>query len=440
MKKLRPILLLSLCLVLVGCEGLIVTPQKPASETTGAVSAPPQTAAPTVEPTVAQTLEPTAEPTVEPTVEPTPVPTPTPEPEPTKINVMAVGDIMFHEAQIKAAYNSTDKSYDFTYSYQFIKDIVSSADLALGNFECTLGGPKKPYSVVNSKSFNTPDSAADALAGAGFDILSTANNHTNDRGRDGVIRTVSVMREKGIVPVGTRMDANEKPYYIADVKGVKLGVTAYTFGSRNSDIVNCFSYNTAKELPNFEKMIGAMRADGAEIIMVIIHWGSEYQRAPGSPQKNIAKCLADLGVDVIFGSHPHVLQPVDVITSSKSGKKTFVAYSLGNFCANQIYGANDKFTYTDESMILNVHIEKKPDGSAPTIEAVEYLPTKTMRYTVSGRRKYTVVPLEKAIDAPEQYDVISNYDKNRLKISLGNTNKLMADAVAKGYITLMKLE
>ena len=351
---------------------------------------------------------------------------------------MAVGDIMFHGAQITAAYNSKTNSYNFDYSYQFVKDIISSADLAIGNFECTLGGPEKPYSQPDSMSFNVPDTAADALKGAGFDILSTANNHSNDRGRDGLIRTVNVLREKGLVCIGTRKEASEKPYYIADIKGIKVGFTAYTFGSRNSDLLNVYSTNIANELAKMSKIAKDMRSDGAEIIVFYIHWGSEYQRAPGSSQRKMAQGLADAGVDVIFGSHPHVQQTVEIITSAKSGKKTFVAYSMGNFISNQITRWNAmKFMYTEDSMILNVKIVKRPDGSPAEISAVEYMPTWTMMYKTNGRNYYTVLPLESALKSPDNYDLKTAYDKKKAQKSLDETNKLLANAVSRGYLSKM---
>jgi poly-gamma-glutamate synthesis protein (capsule biosynthesis protein) len=352
---------------------------------------------------------------------------------------MAVGDIMFHGAQIKNAYDKTTKTYNFDYSFKFIKDILSSADIAIGNFECTLAGPKRPYS--GSKSFNAPDAAGTALSTAGFDILGTANNHSNDRGRAGLIRTVQTVRQDGMQAVGTRADASEKPYYIANVKGVNIGFTAYTFGSRNGDLLNVYSTsNITKQLAKIAPVVSAMRADGAEIVVFYLHWGAEYKRAPNSFQKKFAQGLADLGVDVIVGSHPHVLEPVDMLTSAKTGNKVFVAYSMGDFISNQITKFNATlFKYTEDGMILNIHITK-PNGGTAVVSSVEYLPIRTMMYTVGSKRYYTVLPIEKALKSPADYDMNRPYDLKKSQTSYDNTNKLMADAVSKGYITQMHLD
>lgn len=420
MKIARTTVLLVLCALLAGCGLLAPTP------------------APTLEPTVEPTAEPTPDPTAEPTPTPTPTAEPTPEPTPTpqpvEISILAVGDIMFHPSMVEHAYDKSIKGYSFEYNFQFVKDIIGGADLAVGNFECTLGGPDKPYS--KPMSFSAPDEAADALVNAGFDILSTANNHSNDRGRDGLIRTVQVMREKGIVPVGSRMEESEKPYAIADVKGIKVGVTGYTFGSRNDDILNTFSSSTDKAVQEMKQVAEDMRADGAEIVVFIVHWGSEYARKPGSSQIKMAQGLADAGVDIIFGSHPHVLQTVDVLTSEVTGRKTYVAYSTGNFISNQITRWNaTKFKYTEDGMMLDVRVVKPPEGRAE-VTSFRYLPTKTMLNLQSSRRKYTVLPIELALQNPDAYDM-SEYEIKKAKTSLEDTTELLADAVGEGDIAAM---
>jgi len=352
-----------------------------------------------------------------------------------------VGDIMFHEGEINAAYDKKTKEYNFDYDFKYIKDIISSADIALGNFECTFGGPNKVYSKVSIKSFSVPDAAADALKNAGFDILSAANNHINDRSRDGLIRTVKTMQDKGITCIGARADTSEKKYYITDVKGVKIGFTAYTFNSRNSDLVNSYSTsNITNELSNMSKVVQDMRSDGAEIVVFFIHWGTEYSRQPNSTQKKLAQGLADAGVDIIFGSHPHWMQTVDLLTSAKTGKKTVVAYSLGNFISNQRSSFQPFFKYSEDCMILNVKIVKQPGGSAQ-VSSVEYLPTWTLMYNnAAGKRLYTVIPLEKALAKPESYDITTNANIKKAQTSLNNTQSLLASAVADGDLTLMKLD
>ncbi len=373
------------------------------------------------------------------TPQPTPAPTPQPTPEPAKISIMAVGDIMFHRAQIDAAYDKETKTHDFSYSYQFVKDILSSADLAIGNLECPLAGPGRPYSVANGKSFNAPDSAAIALKEAGFDVLSTINNHSHDRRLAGLLRTIDTLREAGIVCAGTRKDADEPRFFMTDLQGIRVGVTAYSYGDKNADYANLYARsNTQKALETIGQTVIEMREAGAEIVILFIHWGSEYQRKPTGQQTKLAHVLCEAGVDIIFGSHPHVLQPVDILTS-ESGHRTIVAYSLGNFISNQRTRFNPKFKYTEDCMILNVSVTK-PFGENAYVSGVAYLPTWTMMYTSGGKRHYTVLPIEKALAKPEAYDLLTEYDKKKAQKSLDDTNALLADAIERGLLSLMPLD
>lgn len=354
-----------------------------------------------------------------------------------EVNVMAVGDIMFHGAQIDAAYDSKTKSWSFDDSFRYVKDILSSADLALGNFECTFGGPKKPWSQPMSKSFNVPDSAGSALAAAGFDVLATANNHTNDRGRDGVIRTVETIRGKGMTVVGTRRSTAEKPYAIVNVKGIKIGVTSYAWGSRNGDLLNLYPTDAAKAKPLFAKMVKDMKADGADIVLFYIHWGTEYQRAPNASQKKLAQALADVGVDIVCGSHPHVLQSVSTVTGS-GGNKTVVAWSLGDFLSNQITRWDPKmFKYTEDEMILNLTL-RKADGKT-TVKSVQYLPVWNMYTKIKGKARYNIVPIEKALKNPTSFGLPSAYERKKAAQALANTDALLKDAVKSGVLTKMVL-
>ena len=389
----------------------------------------------------------------EPSPEPEPEPQPTPEPEPIQISIMAAGDIMFHGAQIIAAYDKTTDTHDFSYSFQFIKDIISSADLAMANLECPLAGPDKPYSYPNSKSFSAPDTAAKAVKDAGFDVISTINNHSNDRRADGLLRTVDVVREHDMIAVGTRKDVSEPLYYIIDVKGIRVGVTAYSYGTRPSsdsvalngtridkklsDLVNVFEYkNIAKDLIHMRQVVDDMRNDGAELVVFMVHAGSEGSRKQNKYQTELAKGLCEAGVDIYFGAHPHVLQPVEIITSN-TGHRMVVAYSLGNFIANQRSRYNPKWTYNEDAMLLSVKYTKQP-GESVELSAIEYLPTWTMLDTIDGRRYYTILPLEKALASPDDYDLVTSYNLRKAQKSLDDTHALMQPAVEQGILTLMQ--
>lgn len=398
---------------------------------------------------------PTNTPEATPTPSPTPSPSPAAKPAPTVIDLMAVGDIISHEPMIAAAYDRTTKTYDFSYQFQYIKDIIGSADLALGNFECTCGGPNKPYS--KNKYFNAPDTVVDAIKGAGFDVLSTANNHAYDTGSDGMQRTIDVIRKAGLQNVGTRKDASEKPYIIVDVKGIKIGIAAYTYedgsgkdtvalnGKRvkpeDINLVSVFDRaNMTDDLAKMEQTAKDMRSAGADLVIFFVHWGIEYQRAPSAQQKAMAQGLAEAGVDIIFGSHPHVMQPIDVIDSAQTGKRTYVVYSMGNFIANMREEYTDpshSYKYTEDGMIADVKITKDPDSGKVSVSSFGYLPTWTYMYYAKGVRKFTVVPLPQALADPGAFGITSKTDINKAQTSYDHTQKLFADAVGQGWLKMV---
>jgi len=220
-----------------------------------------------------------------------PVQEPEPEPEPpkvTELSLLCVGDIMVHSPQLDAAYDSESGDYDFSENYQYVTSYVQGADLALCNVETTFGG--KPY--TGYPAFSSPDSMAADIKEAGFDVAITANNHMTDRGYDGVIRTQEILKENGFSVIGSVMTPDEPRYIIEDVKGVKVGIVAYTYetgsgsgsvsingcfiSDETADVINSFNFNTLDEdCQRIKGDIDAARAAGAQVIVAYYHWGEE---------------------------------------------------------------------------------------------------------------------------------------------------------------------
>ena len=144
------------------------------------------------------------------------------------ITISAIGDIMAHDDQLKAQFDKDTNTYSFDNNFKYVKPYISNSDLAIGNLETTLAGPKAKYSSF--PKFNSPDELADAIKDSGVDIVSTINNHTYDRGSDGVYRTIDVLNSKEIEHVGTQKNDEDENFLIKDVDGVKLGITAYSYG------------------------------------------------------------------------------------------------------------------------------------------------------------------------------------------------------------------
>ena len=358
--------------------------------------------------------------------------------EPVYVSISAVGDVMMHNPQINAYYQNDN--YDFTHNFEKIAPYIRQSHISIANLETTFGGKARGYSGY--PMFNSPDELADALAWAGFNVISTINNHTMDTGIKGLLRTLEVLGSKELSVVGTKSTVEEESFIIKDVNGIKVGITAYTyetprFGTFKTlngikvpkeaeDLIDSFSYQYFEEdLLKIKDRIDLMRDKGAEIIVFCVHWGQEYQRTPNSYQTQMAKKLSDYGVDVIFGSHPHVLQPIEIIQSEESQTKTLVAYSLGNFISNQRFETVNN-RYTEDGMIVTVEFKKDLNTNEISLNNVLYMPTWVHRYQEAGRLRYEVLPVLEFIDSEENNSFnLSKETLWRIKNSKTNTLELL---------------
>ncbi|MCC5909618.1 MAG: CapA family protein [Clostridiaceae bacterium] len=369
-----------------------------------------------------------------PTMKEEPIP-----PPPAEIVIAAVGDIMVHGPQLRAQYDSESNQYDFTNNFQFVKDYLKEADLTIGNLETTFAGEEKGYSSF--PMFNTPDALADALKEAGFQIISTANNHTIDTGSKGMFRTVDVLESRGLKVTGTRRDENTDNFIIETINDIKVGLTSYTyetprFGEYKTlngikmpkeieDHINSFSYEYLDEdLLKIEETIKEMKGQGAEVIVFYVHWGEEYQRQPNRYQRYIAHQLSNYGVDIVFGSHPHVIQPIEFIESEDGEQKTLVVYSLGNFLSNQRYEIL-KNRYTEDGIIVNVKIEKDFKEDHVSIKEVSYIPTWVYRYYPHGKPIFEIIPVVEALENLDSYHITNQQMLWRMQNSKNNTIELI---------------
>ena len=258
------------------------------------------------------------------------------EPDPPKVQtefplrIRCVGDIMTHGRNIVGA-EQGDGTYDFSDNYVYVDKYLKDADVTLGNFETTFSG-KKPYDGY--PRFNAPEILAKNVFDAGIDVAFTSNNHMLDTGLPGALNTVKVLREAGFdTVVGTRTDTNDPRSAIKEVSGVKIGFVAFTYetrivnGSRTMngstmakeapDYINSFRYDNGKIYKEHEenilKEIQWCKDNGAELIVCYFHWGTEYKSTPDQVDKDLAKKCAEAGADIIFASHPHIMQPIETI-------------------------------------------------------------------------------------------------------------------------------
>lgn len=404
---------------------------------------------PTEQSTVPITSQSTV-PTPVPTALPTPSPTPTPVPE-IRVRVSVVGDIIMHEAVYDGALTNPGEDipvYDFSPDFKYITPILEESGLTIGNFEGTLAGP--PYS--GWPHFCGPDAMADALYAAGFDVLCTANNHCIDKGLNGLIRTATVLREKGFIVIGTRPDAQSSMDSVVDIDGIKIGLLNYTFETigtskrkalngipipDGADSLIC-SFNPYREesfaadLEELLQRVQVLRSQEADVICLVLHWGVEYNTHSAAWQREMAQKLCDAGVDLIVGHHPHVLQEIDVLTSAVTGKQTLVYYSLGNFLGNWAYGTLGTSGKAQDGMIARVTFLKTADGVC--IEKGEYIPTFVVRVRKGSELQHLIVPVLPASLDPSAYQTT---EKDMLA-SYKRINKILGPCVGSAEIPVME--
>lgn len=245
---------------------------------------------------------------------------------------MFAGDAMQHGPQLKAA-RQADGTYDYDYCFTEVKPIVESADYAIVNLETPVGLSQ----FSGYPQFSAPASYASALKNAGFDFILTSNNHSMDRGAKGVRRTIEVLDSLGLPHTGTYIDKESRSQslpVIKEVNGFKLGFLDYTYGTNGIPVSGGVVVDLIdKDL--IAKDIKLTREAGAEILIVSMHWGIEYQLLPPAEVKNLAKFLKEQGVDIINGGHPHVIEPMELEVNPATGRNTALIYSLGNFISNQ---------------------------------------------------------------------------------------------------------
>lgn len=252
-----------------------------------------------------------------------------------KAELLFVGDAMCHQAQLDRAKElGTGGNYDFSSCFTLMAPTVMKADYAVVNLETPLGGGAGGY--TGFPCFSAPDNFAQQLQDTGFDLFLTANNHTLDRSDKGLRRTLDVLDGMKADHIGTYRTAAERDKltpFIRNINGFKIGFLNYTYGT------NGLTARDGAEVAIIDKErmareIKKTRVAGAEIIVVCIHWGVEYVLTENSEQRALADFMVKQGVDLVIGSHPHVIQPMKVVDNKEHGKKTLVVYSLGNFISN----------------------------------------------------------------------------------------------------------
>ncbi|MCL1786638.1 MAG: AmmeMemoRadiSam system protein B [Defluviitaleaceae bacterium] len=326
------------------------------------------------------------------------------ERETTRVQLTFTGDIMLHQAQANAAFCAVSGTYCFHRSFDAVGPFLQSADLAIGNLETVLGGHFMDTGFTQGPfpRFSAPDEFAHALQAAGFDLLSTANNHALDQGVDGLLRTLDVLDSLGIGTFGAyaTQAARDTPL-VREVGGIRFAFLSYTFGTNGNALPPGRGY-----LVNLMHQ-GQIQADiaraqqVADIVIVMPHMGYEYETSVRPAIQNWAKMMIAAGADVVVAGHPHVVQPmgfVDVVCDATGATRTgFIAYCLGNFISSQ------RQPGTDTGVMLNLYFERVA-GEPPVLAGFSYVPTWVKFTDAGGNTDIRVLPIVEtlaAVDAGE---------------------------------------
>lgn len=336
------------------------------------------------------------------------------KPEIKKVKLKAFGDIMAHMAQIQYAYNKGGGEYDFSDQFTYLKDFVKDSDISIGNYETTTN-PDLP--VAGFPRFNVPAAYLKDLKETGFDIVSTANNHSMDTELEGVFSTMEAAKEAGLDYVGSFKDKSDRILF-KEVKGIKLAFLAYTYGcnGRENLIVpreEVENLGYLSDEDQIKKDIGRAKAQGADFVIVYPHWGIEYQSMPNEAQITLGRKMIDWGADLVIGNHPHVVEPVEVY-QAEDGRKGLIAYALGNFISYQNY-ENSKDIRVEHSLALEIDLEKDLTSGNKKIADVKLHPiwvgTYYNEYGISIKNHLT----EDFLEGGKYYDLVNENQRKRIQ-------------------------
>jgi poly-gamma-glutamate synthesis protein (capsule biosynthesis protein) len=323
-----------------------------------------------------------------------------------KLSLLFIGDIMGHDEQIASAWNSETRNYEYDEVFRYVRDEISEADIAVANLEVTLGGsPYKGY-----PAFSSPASLASACRNAGIDVLATANNHSVDRGKKGILNTIRRLDSLGIRHTGTFADSISRDTLspmIIERNGISIALLNYTYGTNglkvpSPTIVNMLDTNLIAS--DIEKA----KALKPDVIIPFVHWGIEYDTLPSAEQTRLATFFFTKGANLVIGSHPHVLQQMEWTPADTSRNDRIVVWSLGNYVSNQ------RTIRRDGGAMVRIELEK--NDSLTTVSRAGYYLTWVHTPMEEGKRRFYVLPCSVFENKPEHFSRPSDYQKMKLFI------------------------
>lgn len=349
----------------------------------------------------------------------------------TEVSLGVTGDIMYHPWTFQRNVDSKG-NYDTSFFYREVGDLINSFDLMAGNYETT-STPKRNLS--DYPMFNTPPKAITDLKEAGFDILTTANNHCLDSKVDGIIDTIDAMDENGIYHTGT-FKIGDRPYLIVEKNDIKIGILAYTQRFNGLDPILTEDQRVMinpMDPATMEKDVKELK-EQVDFLIVFPHWGEEYVFSPTDFQKTNGHNLLEWGADIVIGSHPHVLQPIEEV--DVNGVKKYIFYSMGNSISGQRLEYNG-LNEVEAGLIANLKIKKDLDEEVTTLEGMDLYPTWVWMDRSSGVIQGKVTAIKDYLPGGKLESAVSTDVRNRV---LGIGKKSVEILESMGYDTGLKGE
>ncbi len=342
----------------------------------------------------------------------------------TTATLAAVGDIMTYDAQIDDA-RTDDGSYDFLPAFSQVTDYLANADITVGNLETNFAGT--PYVGDALLTFSAPESLATTLSAVGFDILQTANTYSILNGMTGLTSTLNTVRNANMDAIGTYIDAAdraENQVSVQEIDGIKFAFIAMTKGVNNMTLPTTSStavdllfkdYNTNYsniDTAQISALVEAAKSTEPDVIVAMLHWGNEYDTSIVDTQAAITELMFNSGVDVILGSHPHVVGPMETRTVTVDGeeKEVFVAYSLGNF-----YSSMTKAN-TQEGVILNLEFTKDGNTGKTTISNIDAVTTYVVDNGVDAVDRFTIRAVDRAVEEETDATLIATLEAAKANV------------------------
>ena len=334
-----------------------------------------------------------------------------------QISINLVGDLMCHLPQTNNA-KLSDGTFDFNPSFEYIKPYLQDADITIGNLETTFAGTVQPY--AGYPAFNSPDAYCTALKNAGFDFLVTANNHSMDTREAGLLRTIEVIKKHGLGYAGTYSSQQDHDSLrIVNIKGVKLGILNYTYGTNGAypSVDHKYMLNVI-DSAGIVDAVKSVKNKGADIVLVFYHMGLENIVEPTQAQKDAVRFALDAGATLVIGAHPHVIGPTQKVYSKAINDTAFVAYSLGNFLSNQYW------RYTDAGVILKLIVQKNFTKRTCKFKDANFIPTWVYRGDGS-RKMHVLFPAQWATDSLKLPDYLNAMYRQKMLEAFNDTKQVL---------------